>query len=184
MITFKVDELVPCLKEVSTGDIYETEIIKLKRKSILQKFNKKTGWYVDWSQFEDSVEIYALVLKGTFDIQGLIALENIPGDGAIHIKWACTSPANNVWQNGTQKFKGVGGHLFAIAGNISMIAGYNGVVYAEAMDQELLDYYIHTFHAEPFPYGFPKHPYRFIMNELAMHEIMEVYTYDDNGEEC
>lgn len=184
MITFKIDELVPCLKEIETGDIVETEVVRLKRKSFLSKFNSKTGWYVNWSEFEPSVEVYALVLKGTFDIQGLIALENHEGDGAIHIAWACTSPDNNIWQYGKQKYKGVGGHLFAIAGHKSIEAGYEGVVYAEAMDEDLLCYYIREFHAEEFPYGYPRHPYRFVMNELAMHDILEVYTYDDNGEEC
>lgn len=183
MIIFKIDELVPCLKEVETGDIYETEVIRLKRKSVLSKFNSKTGWHVNWSKFEPHVEIYALVLKGTFDIQGLIALENNHGDGAIHIKWACTSPANNVWEYGKQRFKGVGGHLFAIAGKKSLDAGFDGIVYAEAMDEDLLTYYKKEFKAEEFPFGYPAHPYRFIMNESAMHEIMEVYTYDDNGEE-
>lgn len=43
MITFKVDEVTPCLKEVSTGDIYETEVVRIKRKSILKKYNKNTG---------------------------------------------------------------------------------------------------------------------------------------------
>ena len=42
MITFKIDEIVPCLKENETGDIYDTEVIRIKRKSILEKYNKKT----------------------------------------------------------------------------------------------------------------------------------------------
>lgn len=33
MITFKIDEFAPCLKEVSTGEIYDTEVIQIKRKS-------------------------------------------------------------------------------------------------------------------------------------------------------
>ena len=56
MITFTIDTLTPCLKETSTGEIYETEVIRLKRKSFLAKFNKRTGWYVNWSKFEDGVE--------------------------------------------------------------------------------------------------------------------------------
>ena len=41
MITFKIDEIVPCLKELSTGDLYDTEVIRIRRKSILEKYNKK-----------------------------------------------------------------------------------------------------------------------------------------------
>lgn len=41
MITFTIDEIIPCLKDSLTGDIYETEVIQIKRKSVLKKFNKK-----------------------------------------------------------------------------------------------------------------------------------------------
>ncbi len=75
MITFQIDEFAPCLKEVSTGEIYETEVVRVKRKSFLSKFNKKTGWYVNWGKFPEGTEVYALVLKGTMDIQGMIAVQ-------------------------------------------------------------------------------------------------------------
>ena len=34
------------VKKVATGEIYDTEVVRLKRKSFLSKFNKKTvgGW--------------------------------------------------------------------------------------------------------------------------------------------
>ena len=28
MITFKIDEFAPCLKEISTGEIYDTEVVR------------------------------------------------------------------------------------------------------------------------------------------------------------
>lgn len=68
MIHFRVDQLTPCLKEYDTGEIYDTEVISLKRKSFLSKFNRKTGWYINWGKFNDEVQVYALVLKGTMDI--------------------------------------------------------------------------------------------------------------------
>ena len=51
------------------------------------------------------------------------------------------------------------------------------------MDSELLDYFIREFGARRLPYGDPPHPYRFEINEKAIAPIMEVYNYDDNGEE-
>ena len=66
MITFCIEELTPCLKDVITGDILDTEVVALKRRSFLSKFNKKTGWYVNWGKMPQDVLIYALVLKGTF----------------------------------------------------------------------------------------------------------------------
>ena len=183
MITFKIDELTPCLKLVETGEIYDTEIIRIKRKSVLQKFNSRTGWHCNWAKFDDDVEVYALVLKGTFDIQGLIAIKDVPAANAVHIEWACTAPENNVYEYGTQKFKGVGGHLLAFAGNKSVELGHGGFTFAEAMDSELFNYFINEFGAEPFPFGTPPHPYRFVIDEDTMVPIMEVYNYDDNGEE-
>ena len=79
MIPFLIDSLTPCLKNVLTGDIVETEVVRVKRKSFLSKFNENTGWYVDWSKFDDEAEIYALVIKGTVDIQGLVALTDDKG---------------------------------------------------------------------------------------------------------
>lgn len=36
MICFEIDEFSPCLREVSTGEIYDTEVVRLKRKSFLR----------------------------------------------------------------------------------------------------------------------------------------------------
>lgn len=43
MIIFKLDELVPCLKDMETGDIYDTEVIRIRRKSVLSHYNKRTA---------------------------------------------------------------------------------------------------------------------------------------------
>ena len=115
VITLTIDEYTPCLKNTATGEIVETEVIRLRRKSFLAKYNKRTGWYVNWSKFEANVEIYALVLKGTVDIQGLIALEDIAQSKAVHILWAVAAPQNNIYKYGKKLYSGVGGHLFAIA---------------------------------------------------------------------
>lgn len=61
MITFYIDELAPCLRDTITGDIIDTEVVRIKRKSFLSKFNKKTGWYINWGKIPESVEIYAAV---------------------------------------------------------------------------------------------------------------------------
>lgn len=42
---------------------------------------------MNWSRFEKDVEIYALVLKGTVDIQGMIAVEYDDVAKAVHIIW-------------------------------------------------------------------------------------------------
>ena len=176
MINFKVDEIVPCLKEIETGDIYETEVISITRKSVLQRYNSKTGWYVNWSKFVEGTEVYALVLKGTYDIQGMVALQYDNISKAVYIVWVCAAPHNNVWQYGTQKFSGVGGHLLAIASELSVRHGYEGFIYGEAMDEELYNYYCDNFGAFPLPVI--KNPYRFMLSDEATAHLREVYTYE------
>lgn len=109
MITFRIDEFTPCLKEVATGEIYDTEVVRIKRKSFLSKFNKKTGWYVNWSKFSEGTEVYALVLKGTVDIQGMVAIQYDNEAQAVYVLWGCTAPDNNIWEYGKKRFDGVGG---------------------------------------------------------------------------
>lgn len=181
MITFQIDELTPCLKEVSTGEIYDTEVVQIKRKSFLSKFNKKTGWYVNWGKFPEGTEVYALVLKGTMDIQGLVAIQYDQDSQAVCVLWGCTSPENNIWQYGKKRFAGVGGHLFSIASDLSVKAGFDGFVIADAMDKELYEYYIREFGAMPLP---PIHnPYRFMISDTMSNRLREVYTYEWTNEE-
>lgn len=176
MITFKIDEIVPCIKEVATGDIYDTEVIRIRRKSILEKYNRNTGWYVNWSKFPKGTEVYALVLKGTNDIQGMVAIQYDNDAKAVYVLWACTSPHNNIWQYGKQKFSGVGGHLLAIASELSVRCGYEGYIYGEAMDKDLYDYYCKEFGAVYLP---PlNNPYRFMFSDKVTAHMREVYSYD------
>lgn len=181
MITFRIDELLPCLRKVGTGEIFDTEVVRLKRKSFLSKFNRKTGWYVNWSKFDDTVEVYALVLKGTMDIQGLIAIEDDKGNRVLNIRWACVSPNNNVWEYGKKEYAGVGGHLFAIAADISLKRGFEGFLTGEAMDRDLFEYYIDNYNASPLP---PlNNPYRLMFSGNVTKDIMEVYTYEWTDDE-
>ena len=140
MITFYIDELLCCLKEVSTG------------------------------------EIYALVLKGTVNIQGMIAVKPNNDMQALELLWACVSPENNVHEHKHKHFSGVGGHLFAIAGDISVKYGYEGFLVGDAMNRDLYHYYINTYHAQPAPHL--NNPYRLIFGDKAVSAIMEEYNYE------
>ena len=181
MITFTIDEMVPCLKDTATGEIYETEVIRLVRKSFLTKFNARTGWYINWSKFDAETEVYALVIKGTVDIQGLIAIKYDEINKGVHLVWGCTAPQNNLWATGRQKYSGVGGHLFAIASDLSIKHGYDGFVYGEAIDQSLYEYYINKYKAIPLP---PiEHPFRFMLSEETTAGIREVYDYEWSDEQ-
>lgn len=179
MITFIIDEIVPCLKDTKNGDIYETEVIRVRRKSVLSRYNVNTGWYTNWSNFSKDTEVYALVLKGTYDIQGLVAIEKDDVLQAVHILWACVSPENNYYKYGKKKFSGVGAHLFAIAADLSEKYGYDGFVYGEATSLRLLNYYCNFFNAEPLPaISTVASPYRFMLSDTSTQKLREVYMYD------
>ena len=177
MVTFRIDEMIPCLKNVSTGEIFDTEVVRIRRKSFLEKFNSKTGWYVNWSNFSADTEVYALVLKGTMDIQGMVAIQYDDEAKAVYVVWGCTSPQNNIWQNGFQVYSGVGGHLFAIASDLSVKHGYDGFVYAEAMDEELFNYYCEELGAIYLP-ALEGNPFRFMLTDETTSKLREVYNYD------
>ncbi|MBR5357214.1 MAG: hypothetical protein IK121_09875, partial [Lachnospiraceae bacterium] len=140
------------------------------------------GWYVNWAGFGKDVIVRALVIKGTVDIQGLIALKDEPERKAVHILWACTSPSNNSWLFGKKDYIGVGGHLFAIAGKYSLDLGYGGFVYGDASNQKIMRYYIENLYAEAFPHGENFHPYRIAIYEGTMQRIIKEYDYDELSE--
>lgn len=178
MICVEIDEYVPCLIDSISGEICPTEVIRIQKRQTLKGYNKKTGWYVNWSKLLRENEVYALVIRETNEFQGLVAIQEEPTKRAIHISWACASPENNKRLNATKRFIGVGGHLFAIAGNIAFERGYDGFVYGEASNSRLFEYYQKAFGAEPFPYGEKPHDYRITIDTAEMKKITEVYDYE------
>lgn len=168
-------------KQAETGEIYVTEVVRIKRKTFLSKFNKKTGWHVNWSKFDSDTEIYALVLAGTMDIQGLVALKRDDGAQGVYISWACASPENDVYYTGNRKFFGVGGHLIALASDKSVEYGYGGFIHADAADADLLKHFVESYNGFSVPY--PGHPYHFLMDENATAKIREVYDYEWTDDE-
>ena len=125
-------------------------------------------------------EIYALVIKGTVDIQGLVAISNTPKVNAMYITWMCSSPENNRHIAEEVKYLGVGGHLFAIAVQKSIDYGYNGYVYGFASNEKLLSHYIKTLNAKIIG---TLHPYHFAIDEKNAKKIVEVYEYEWTDEE-
>lgn len=39
-----IDEIVPCLKNVETGEVKETVVFKIESRAYLKKFREKDGW--------------------------------------------------------------------------------------------------------------------------------------------
>lgn len=180
MINVVIDEFTSCLKDAKNGELIQTEVIRVKRKSFLRKYNKRNGWYVDWETLLDDNEVYALVIEGTVDIQGLVAVAPNKDVGAIYITWMCASPDNNKLITENIRYFGVGGHLFAIAAQRSVEVGFNGLLYGFAANKSLLEHYLDVFNGE---FIGMLHPYQFAIDEANAHRIMEVYDYEWTDEE-
>ena len=133
MINVIIDEFTPCLKDSRTGELVQTEVIRIKRKSFLKKYNKKNGWYTNWDTLADENEIYALVVEGYVDIQGLVAVTRNDDMQALYISRMCASPDNNKQITDDVKYLGAGGHLFAIATQKSVNYGYDSYIYSFAI---------------------------------------------------
>ena len=174
MITVWLDEITRCLKDSTTGDLVETEVLQVQRSSFLKKYNQKNGWYVNWAELSKECEIYALVIEGTVDIQGLVAIQPKRDYGAVYISWMVTAPHNNKDIVEQQKYYGVGGHLFAIAIQKSVEYGFGGAITGFAASKELLDHYIKWFDADPIGILHPNH---FIVEGVAARKVVSEYVY-------
>lgn len=175
MLFVEVDELSPCLIDNETGEVVETEVIRIKRRSFLSKYNKNTDWYVEWADLLDENEIYAVVVKGTVSIQGLVAIRPDAEMKSSFVTWMVAAPHNNPEKCKQKLYNGLGGHLFAIAAQRSFEYGFGGAISGFAADQKLMDHYCEIFDAEPICM---LHPYQIFIPEATGEKIREVYSYE------
>ena len=172
-----IDELVPCLKDTQTGELKETVVFKVQSRAFLKQFKRKDGWHINWYEVPKEVEVYALALRENNAVQGLIAVKDDKEADACFMHWACTAPWNNKHESGSQRYEGVGGHLFAIAVDKSIEWGHDGACYGNAANMELVNHYVKAFHAEHFPWD---HPYKIVLAPYYGRKLLEVYTYEWN----
>lgn len=176
-VDVKIDEVVPCLKDSETGEIKETFVFKIESRAYLRKFMERNGWGIDWITLPESVEVYALALKENNQIQGIVGIKKDDVMKAAYIHWACTAPWNNKLLTESQKYSGVGGHLFAVAVDKSKQWGFEGVVYGFALNKGLLKHYIEVLGCSHLG---RLHPYQFMLGISAAQKVLEVYTYEWN----
>lgn len=168
-VDIEIDQFTPCLLERSTGNLVDTTY-QIASKSELAQL-KKQGWRFNWQHKSlKNSDIYKLCVKGSSETQGLIAIEDKPSSSAFHISLAESAP----WNKGREKqFEGVGGHLFAIAAQKSLEAGYGGFIYFEAKNMELVKHYHEKFGAQLI--GMP-HEYSMIIEENEAQALLSAYT--------
>ena len=135
-LDFEVDELTNSITNALTGEVFETEIVKLTSKDNHQI--KKSDYVFDWhKELKDHAkEVYKLTTEhNPFVIHGLICLSDEHDHIFMHLI------ENARFNKGANKFyKGVAGNLIAFSCKVSFENGYDGVVAFEAKSQ-LVEHY-------------------------------------------
>ena len=142
-VDIEIDGLTNCLVNRITGEECDTQyrlISKTITKADAEKL-KAEGWLFDWSiPHSNGYEIYELLIKGSDECQGLIALKHIRDQLYTHVDVVESAPKNR-GKNG--KYQGVGAHLFAIACKLSWDVGNEGFVQFKAKT-DLVEHYRYT----------------------------------------
>ena len=174
IINIKIDEFVPCLKDAETGKILATETRTLTRRE-LSSYTEKNGWGVNWKDRPSNEVVRGVFIKGDNKPQGLMSIRN--DKGGIYIAFCSTAPQNNKLLNeGTQKYIGVGGHLFADAIKESLTAGNaTGCIYGYAANEKLLRHYAEKLGAEHIPIA---HEFQFVIEGEAAQNILNTYNFE------
>lgn len=163
----RIDKFTPCLEKVSTGQLVNTSYSPISTSAL----NELKGWNFKWADAGlKDCEIFRLTAENDARIQGLVAVKNISRDNAVYVKIAESAP-HNIGKS--KEYRGVGGHLFAIAVKRSVELGYNGFIYMDAKNLRLVSHYAKTLGA--IFIGSP-HPYRMAVDEIAAKEILSFYS--------
>lgn len=172
IINIEIDEFVPCLRDLKTGELVDTTAGVITDRSVLKGFNKQTGWYINWQQVPKDNIIMALRVKGRDEIQGLVAFKGIPDHMAVRGHWAVANPKSNKQLTDKPEYSGIGGHLFAIMAEASKQMGYDGFIEGQAANKKLLEYYIKELGAKHL------RDFEFYIDEVAANELIRKYNWE------
>jgi len=146
-IDIEIDGLTNCLVKRDTGEECDTQYRLISRTITKAESERmiKAGWLFAWNiPHSNGYEVYELLLKGTDERQGLIALKHIRDQLYTHVDIVESAPAN---RGNTGLYQGVGAHLFAIACKLSWEVGNEGFVQFKAKTN-LVEHYQKTLNAQ------------------------------------
>lgn len=177
IIDVEIDEFVPCLRDNKTGKLVDTEVEKIKDLSVISQCTRKNGWSFDWNDLPTNCEVFAIHVKQSDVIEGLIALRDEPKSNAVYMYLGNAAPHNRITDSNKEKrYNGVGGHLFAIAAEKSVKSGYGGFIYGDAANADLLDLFVSKYGATPLPTRI--NPYRFAFEGKSVLKLLKEYNYE------
>lgn len=142
---FEVDKLTSSIENTLTGEVFETEIIRLR--STDASLIKKRDWQFDWrlELISPKSIVYGLVTRENPEIlHGLMSIS----DKADHISMDLLE--SSMFNQGSQKlYEGVAGNLVAFACKIAFEKGYEGFVVFDAKTR-LIEHYENSLGAKRF----------------------------------
>ena len=142
---FIIDKLTNSIENILTGEVFDTDIIKLASGDI--KHIKKADWQFDWiNELKDKTkQIYKLTtVNNKTIIQGLVSIE----DKQDHIFMHLIESAKFNKGKGKVYF-GVPGNLVAFACKVSVDKAYDGFLAFDAKSA-LIKHYQESLHATHF----------------------------------
>jgi len=145
-LDFQIDKLTNSLENVTTGDVFPTDILLLNR-SDLKIITKNKCWEFNW-KFEieqPERDVYKLTITNNPDvIQGVISLQVKEDHVFMHLL------ENAPFNKGKDKvYSGVPGNLVAFACKLSFQRGLEGNVSFISKTQ-LIEHYVQTLGAFHF----------------------------------
>ncbi len=145
LVNIEIDKLTNSIENVVSGDIFDTDVIRLFSKDARQI--NKTDWQFNWQEQLklDEREVYKLVIKDNIKIiQGLISLS----DRGDHIYMNLIESVK--FNKGKTKiYAGVPGNLVAFACKLAFARGYEGYLAFDAKTV-LVKHYQDTLYASQF----------------------------------
>lgn len=144
-LDFVIDKLTNSIENTLTGEVFDTEIVKLT--SIDTKQIKKELWQFDWhKELKDKTkEVYKLTtVNNPTIIQELLSIEDKKDHVFMHLI------ESSKFNKGKGKvYFGVPGNLVAFACKVSVDKGYEGFLAFDAKSS-LIKHYEQSLHATHF----------------------------------
>ncbi len=144
-LDFEIDKLTNSIENLATGEVFDTEIVRLGESDIKQI--KKSDWRFNWhKEMKDkSKQVYKLTtVNNPTIIQGLISIEDKKDHIFMHLI------ESSKFNTGKSKvYVGVPGNLVAFACKVSVDKGYEGFLAFDAKSA-LIKHYEQTLLATHF----------------------------------
>lgn len=144
-LDFEIDKLTNSIENTSTGEVFDTEVVRLTVKEIAKI--KTKDWQFDWSkEIKDKTkEVYKLTTTNNQTIiQGLLSIEDKQDHIFMHL---IESSRFNKGKN--KIYLGVPGNLVAYACKVSVDKGYQGFLAFDAKSA-LIKHYQESLYATHF----------------------------------